>query len=47
MIQFGLVPLFSILVISRLFPEINYSFGLLLAAGFSGGHGTAAAVGSA
>lgn len=45
-IQFGLVPLFSILVISRLFPEINYSFGLLLAAGFSGGHGTAAAVGS-
>lgn len=45
-IQFSLVPLFSILVISRLFPEINYSFGLLLAAGFSGGHGTAAAVGS-
>ena len=45
-IQFSLVPLFSILVISKLFPEINYSFGLLLAAGFSGGHGTAAAVGS-
>lgn len=45
-IQFALVPLFSILVISKLFPEINYSFGLLLAAGFSGGHGTAAAVGS-
>lgn len=45
-IQFGLVPLFSILVISKLFPDINYSFGLLLAAGFSGGHGTAAAVGS-
>ena len=45
-IQFSLVPLFSILVISKLFPEINYSFGLLLVAGFSGGHGTAAAVGS-
>lgn len=45
-IQYGLVPLFSILVISRLWPEINYGFGLLLAAGFSGGHGTAAAVGS-
>ncbi len=45
-IQFALVPLFSILVISKLFPDINYSFGLLLAAGFSGGHGTAAAVGS-
>lgn len=45
-IQFSLAPLFSILVISRLFPEINYGFGLLLASGFSGGHGTAAAVGS-
>lgn len=44
-IQFSLAPLFSILVISKLFPEINYGFGLLLAAGFSGGHGTAAAVG--
>ena len=46
-IQFAFAPLFSILVISKLFPEINYGFGLLLAAGFSGGHGTAAAVGSA
>ncbi len=45
-IQFSLAPLFSILVISRLFPEINYGFGFLLASGFSGGHGTAAAVGS-
>ena len=46
-IQFSLAPLFSILVISKLFPNINYGFGLLLAAGFSGGHGTAAAVGTA
>lgn len=45
-IQYGLVPAFSILVISQLWPQINYGFGLLLAAGFSGGHGTAAAVGS-
>jgi len=45
-IQFSLAPLFGILVISRLFPNINYGFGLCLAAGFSGGHGTAAAVGS-
>jgi ESS family glutamate:Na+ symporter len=45
-IQFSLAPLFSILVISKLFPQINYAFGLCLAAGFSGGHGTAAAVGS-
>lgn len=45
-IQYGLAPAFSILLISKLWPEINYGFGLLLAAGFSGGHGTAAAVGS-
>ena len=45
-IQFCLGPLFSILVISKLFPQISYGFGLCLAAGFSGGHGTAAAVGS-
>lgn len=45
-IQFSLFPLFGILVISKLFPNINYGFGLLLAAGFSGGHGTAAAVGA-
>ena len=29
-IQYGLVPAFSILVISNLWPEINYGFGLLL-----------------
>lgn len=45
-IQFAFAPLFGVLVISRLFPEINYGFGFLLASGFSGGHGTAAAVGS-
>ena len=45
-IQYGLAPAFSILLISKLWPEINYGFGLLLAAGFAGGHGTAAAVGS-
>ena len=45
-IQYGLAPAFSILLISKLWPEINYGFGLLLAAGFSGGPGTAAAVGS-
>jgi len=46
-LQFALAPLFSILVISKIFPEINYGFGFLLAAGFTGGHGTAAAIGSA
>lgn len=36
-IQFSLPVIFSIVVISQLFPDINYSFGLLLASGFSGG----------
>ncbi|MFC8563891.1 sodium/glutamate symporter, partial [Peribacillus frigoritolerans] len=31
---------------SKWVPEINYGFGLILATGFYGGHGTAAAVGS-
>ena len=33
-------------MISKFAPEINNGFGLLLAAGFYGGHGTAAAVGT-
>ena len=45
-LQFSIPIIFSIVVISNLFPEINYGFGILLAAGFFGGHGTAAAVGS-
>lgn len=45
-IQVCIPVAFSILVISTLFPEINYGFGLLLVAGFNGGHGTAAAVGN-
>lgn len=45
-IQMALPVAFSILVISKIVPSINYGFGLLLAAGFYGGHGTAAAVGT-
>lgn len=45
-IQFSIPIIFSIVVISNLFPDINYGFGILLASGFFGGHGTAAAVGS-
>lgn len=44
-IQFGLPVIFVALAIKPLVPEINYGFSLLLAAGFHGGHGTAAAVG--
>ncbi|GAB2572180.1 sodium/glutamate symporter [Gracilibacillus alcaliphilus] len=45
-LQVAVPIIFSILVISQLMPEINYGFGLLLAAGFYGGHGTAAAIGT-
>jgi Na+/glutamate symporter len=44
--QFCVPIAFSILVISKLAPQINNGFGMVLAAGFYGGHGTAAAVGS-
>ncbi|MEK5232171.1 sodium/glutamate symporter [Lysinibacillus sp. FSL K6-0232] len=44
--QLSIPIIFSIIVISKLDPSINYGFGLLLAAGFYGGHGTAAAVGT-
>lgn len=44
-LQWWFPTLVSVLVISKIWPDINYGFGLLLAAGFLGGHGTAAAVG--
>ena len=37
---------FSVLVISKIYPDINYGFGMMLVAGFAGGHGTAAAIGA-
>lgn len=43
--QVVLCCVFSILVISNLYPNINYGFGFILMAGFAGGHGTAAAIG--
>lgn len=45
-LQFSLPIIFSILVISTISPDVNYGFGLLVAAGFFGGHGTAASVGA-
>ena len=45
-IQMCLPAAFSILVVSLFVPNLNEGFGLLLAAGFYGGHGTAAALGS-
>ena len=45
-IQMCLPVAFSMFVVSLLVPDINNGFGLLLAAGFYGGHGTAAALGT-
>lgn len=45
-LQFGFFILVGILVLPLLFPGINEAFGLLLPAGFYGGHGTAAAIGT-
>lgn len=45
--QFGLFTLLGVTVLPLLFPGINEAFGLMLPSGFAGGHGTAAAVGSA
>ncbi|UGB33232.1 sodium/glutamate symporter [Metabacillus sp. B2-18] len=39
--------LFSLLVLNNIWGDLHSGFGLLLAAGFSGGHGTAAAIGAA
>lgn len=43
--QFGFFMLLGVAVLPLLFPGINRAFGLMLPAGFVGGHGTAAAVG--
>lgn len=45
-VQFSIPIAFSVLVISKVAPQVNNGFGMLLVAGFYGGHGTAAAVGS-
>lgn len=46
MSQFGFFILIGVLLLPLLFHGINSAFGLMLPAGFVGGHGTAAAIGS-
>ena len=46
-LQWWLPSLLAVVVASKLWPQSDYSFGLLLSSGFLGGHGTAAAVGTA
>lgn len=47
LLQWGLGVLFSLSVLSLVWPELPLGFGTVLAGGFVGGHGTAAALGAA
>ena len=44
--QFGFFMLIGVSVLPKIWKEINEGFALMLPAGFIGGHGTAAAIGS-
>lgn len=44
--QWGLGMLFSLTFLQVIFPDLHKGFGGLIAAGFYGGHGTAAAIGT-
>lgn len=43
--QYTIPALFSIFVLTQFAPDLNRAFGMLIPAGFQGGHGTAAALG--
>ena len=45
-IQFIFPIAFTLTILTALVPDLNPGFGILLASGFTGGHGTAASVGS-
>ena len=45
--QWAVMGLFGLLVLKLIWPELNDAFGVMLPTGFYGGHGTAAAIGSA
>ena len=47
LLQWGLGLSFCLIVLHSIWPEIHNGFGTILASGFVGGHGTAAAVGMA
>lgn len=44
--QYAMPIIFSMLVLRVIVPELNPAFGMLIPAGFQGGHGTAAALGA-
>lgn len=43
--QFGVFVLLGVVLLPKIFIGMNKAFGLMLPAGFVGGHGTAAAIG--
>ena len=45
--QWAMMGLFGLLVLNLIWPGLNPAFGVMLPTGFYGGHGTAAAIGSA
>lgn len=47
LIQWAVMGLFGLFVLNVIWPQLNPAFGIMLPTGFYGGHGTAAAIGSA
>jgi Na+/glutamate symporter len=47
LLQWTIMGVFGIYVLKLIWPQLNDAFGIMLPAGFYGGHGTAAALGSA
>ncbi len=47
LMQWALAGLFGLFVLKAIWPNLNDSFGIMLSTGFYGGHGTAAAIGTA
>ena len=47
LLQWAIMGLFGLFVLNFIWPELNSAFGIMLPAGFYGGHGTAAALGDA
>ncbi|MBP5210901.1 MAG: sodium:glutamate symporter [Bacteroidales bacterium] len=45
--QWGIMGIIGIVVFKAIWPELNDAFGIMLSTGYYGGHGTAAAIGSA
>lgn len=47
LLQWSIMGLFGLFVLNIIWPQLNPAFGVMLPTGFYGGHGTAAAIGTA